>query len=82
MTERLQKYDNKRHQRFNQTKLQGGLLAEPQKSDGVSFALQTTGAVHATGPDWFAPDFRHDVALAPQVLVAQGQEIVDNKGCK
>ena len=43
-------------------------------------AGQAAGTVHAAGLDGLAPDLRHDVAFAAQVLVAEGQEVVDDKG--
>lgn len=30
-------------------------------------------------PDGLAPDFTHDVALPSKILVAEGEEVVDDK---
>lgn len=78
----LQKDDDECHQWLNQTELQGGLLAESQESNRVGLALQAASAVQTRGLDGLAPDLRHDVSLATQVLVAQRQEVVDDEGYK
>ena len=43
-------------------------------------ARQAARAVEVAGFDWSAPDLKQDVALAPEILVTETQEIVDNKG--
>lgn len=77
MSEGLQKDDDERHQRFHQTELQSGLLAEPEKADRVRLAAETARPVEAGRFDGLAADFGHDVALTAEVFVAQRQEIVD-----
>jgi hypothetical protein len=82
MSESLQENDDEGHQRFNQTELQCGLFAEAQKTDCVGFASQAAGAVETGRFDGLATDFGHDVALATEVFVAEGQEVVYYKCCK
>ena len=62
--------------------LQSGLFAEPEETDVVGLAHEAAGAVHAARLDGLAPDLGHDVALATQVLVAERQEVVDDKSYK
>ncbi len=59
--------------------LKCSLFAEAEEPDVVRLSNETTRSVHATPLDWLAPDLRHDVALASQVLVAKGQEVIDDK---
>ena len=57
MSERLQEYNHESHQGFNETKLQSRLFTEPEETDRVRFAVQTTGTIQATRTDRFAADF-------------------------
>ena len=43
----------------------------PEESNVVGLAGQTEGSSGPAGADGLPPDLGHDVALAPQVLVAQ-----------
>ena len=56
------------------------LLAKSEEPDVVGAAGQAAGAVHVAGLDGLAPDLHHDVTLAAQILVAQGQKIVNDDG--
>lgn len=82
MPECLQKDDNKRHQRFHQTELQGSLFAEPQEPNGVRLSGETARPIEAGRFDGLATDFGHDVALTAKVFVAQRQEVVDDERCQ
>lgn len=79
VAERLQEDDDEGHERLHQAELQRRLFAEAQKADRVRLAGQAAGARHARGADGLAADLGHDVALAAQVLVAEGQEVVDDE---
>lgn len=81
MSESLQEYNDESHQRFDQTELQGGLLAEPEEADRVGFAVEAASAVETAGTDRLAANLRHDVAFTSQILVAKGQEIVYDESC-
>lgn len=76
---RLQEYNNEGADRLDETELQGGLLAEAQEANGVGGAGEAARAVDAGGAHGPASQLGHDVALASQVLVAQGQEAVDHE---
>jgi len=80
MAKCLQKDDDEGHQRLDQAELQSGLLAEAQEANRVGLALQTAGAIQARCLDGLAANLRHNIALATQVLIAQRQEVVDDKG--
>ena len=62
--------------------LKSGLFAEPEEADVVGLPHEAAGAVHAARLDGLAPDLGHDVALSAQVLVAERQEVVDDKSWK
>lgn len=81
VTKCLQKDDDEGHQRLNQAELQRGLLAEAQETDRIGLALQAAGTIQTRRLDGLPADLRHDVALTSKVLVAQRQEVVDDKGC-
>ena len=76
---RLQDDGDEGHDGLDEAELQRGLLAEAQELDGVGAAGQAAGAVEPAGADGLAADLAHDVALAAQVLVAQGEEVVDDE---
>ena len=78
----LQPDDDEGHDGLDDTELQRGLLAEPQEADVVGMSGEAAGAVDPGGLDGLAADLGHDVALAPQVLVAERQEVVDHEGCR
>lgn len=80
VAKRLQEYNDERHERLDQAELQRRLLAESQKADGVGLARQAPRAVQAARSDGFASYLGHDVALAAQILVAQREKVVDDKG--
>ena len=58
------------------------LLAESEEADVVGVPCEAAGAVDPRRLDGLAADLGHDVALAPEVLVAERQEVVDHEGCK
>lgn len=70
MSESLQEYDNKGHDRFNQTKLQSRLFAESQEADGVGLPNQAAGPIKTAGTDRLATNLRHNITLSSEVLVA------------
>ena len=79
-TVRLEDDHDEGHDRLDEAELKCSLLAEPQSPDVVTVARQAARAVEVAGFDWSAPDLKQDVALAPEILVTETQEIVDNKG--
>ena len=70
MTESLQEYDHKGHDRFNQTELQSRLFAKSQEADGVGLPNQAAGPIEAARTYRLASNLRHNIALSSQVLVA------------
>jgi hypothetical protein len=72
--------DNNAQNRFKEAKLEGPLLAKPEKANVVTLSSQATRAGNVTGPYVFSPDLCHDVPLSTKVFVAQGEEVVDHKG--
>ena len=71
---------DQRHDWLDEAELQSSLLAEPQSSDVVAAAIETTSAVEVAGLDWSASDLRHDVTFTTEILVAETQEVVDDEG--
>ena len=71
---------DQRHHWLDEAELQSSLLAEPQSSDVVAAAIETTSAVEVAGLDWSASDLRHDVTFTTEILVAETQEVVDDEG--
>ena len=74
----LQQNNYKCHDALGDAELQCSLFAESQEADVVSL----TPAQWPCGPvtlDGLPPDLRHDVALAPEILVAETQEVVDDE---
>ena len=69
---------NECHDALDDAELECSLFAEPQEANVVRLAP----AQRPRGPvafDGLPPDLGHDVALAPEILVAETQEVVDNK---
>lgn len=75
----LQEYNNEGANRLDKTELQRCLLAEAQESDGVGGATEAACPVDARRAHGPPAQLRHYVALAAQVLIAQGQETVDHE---
>lgn len=81
LAEGLQNERGKGHDRLDGAELQRRLLAEAQKANRVGAPAQAAGAVGPAGANWLPPNLRHDVPLAAQVLIAEAEEVVDDKGC-
>ena len=56
------------------------LFAESQEPDVVGVPCEAAGAVDPRRLDGLAADLGHDVAFTTQVLVAQRQKVIDDKG--
>ena len=80
MAKGLQENNDKGHEGLHQAELQRSLLAESQEANGVGLARQAICSIETAGAYGLAPYFRHDISFASQVLIAQGKEIVDDKG--
>ena len=75
----LQHDHDKCHDALGDAELQCALLAESQEADIVGLT-PTQGTRGPVTLDWLASDLGHDVALAPEIFVAETQEVVDDEG--
>ena len=72
--------DNYAEDRLEEAELESPLLAKPEEANVVTLPSQATCASDITGPYILSPDLGHDVPFPAKVFVAQGEEVVDNKG--
>lgn len=68
------------HYWLDEAELQSGLFTKAQETNGVLPSSQTTCAPEKAGLDRLSPDLWHDGALPSQVLIAQTEEVIDDKG--
>ena len=76
----LKNDDNYAEDRLEEAELESPLLAKPEEANVVTLPSQATCASDKTGPYILSPDLGHDVPFPAKVFVAQGEEVVDNKG--
>ena len=74
----LENDDNKCHDALNYTKLKSALLAKSEETNVIRLA-STKRSCGPISLDGFSSNFRHDVAFTPEILVAETQEVVDDK---